>query len=135
MQIGAVSKKTGLSPDAIRFYEKRRLLERKVRTEGGFRLFQPEDVRRILFIRHAQQLGFSLSETRELLLLEHERIEACSHVRDLLRAKVRAVREKTEHLRRLEERLRLQLRKCERNLKSRQVCRKKQCPMLKDVEQ
>ncbi len=66
MQIGTVSKRTGLSADAIRFYERQRFLERPARTTGGFRLFQAEDVRRIIFIRRTQQLGFSLSETQEL---------------------------------------------------------------------
>src|SRR5690348_3678007 len=46
-QIGKVSEQTGLSIDAIRFYEKQRLLDRPPRTEGGFRLFSPEDIERI----------------------------------------------------------------------------------------
>ena len=70
MQIGRVSEQTGLSIDAIRFYEKQRLLERAPRTEGGFRQFSDEDIQRILFIRRAQQLGFSLHEIGELLLLQ-----------------------------------------------------------------
>ena len=94
IQIGRVSQQTGLSVDAIRFYEKQRLLEQPARTEGGFRLFHAEDVDRIQFIRRAQQLGLSLQEIRELLLLQGDDTETCSHVRDLLRAKVRTVREK-----------------------------------------
>jgi MerR family Zn(II)-responsive transcriptional regulator of zntA len=50
MQIRRVSKQTGLSVDAIRFYEKQRLLNRPIRTEGGFRLFGRDDVDRIQFI-------------------------------------------------------------------------------------
>lgn len=89
MRIGRASEQTGLSADAIRFYEKQRLLERPPRTEGGFRLFAPEHIQRIQLIRRAQQLGFSLSEIRELLVLQHGDGETCSHVRDLLRAKSR----------------------------------------------
>ena len=44
MQIGRVSQQTGLSGNAIRFYEKERLLERPPRTKGGFRLFNAEDI-------------------------------------------------------------------------------------------
>ena len=72
IQIGRVSEQTGLSVDAIRFYEKQRLLERRPRTDGGFRLFHTDDIQRILFIRRAQQLGISLPEIRELLVLQRD---------------------------------------------------------------
>ena len=57
IQIGKVSEQTGLSIDAIRFYEKQRLLDRPPRTEGGFRLFNAQDIERIQFIQRAQQLA------------------------------------------------------------------------------
>jgi DNA-binding transcriptional MerR regulator len=116
-QIGKVSEQTGLSIDAIRFYEKQRLLDRPPRTEGGFRLFSAQNIERIQFIQRAQQLGFSLPEIRELLILRLGEGEACSHVRDLLRAKVAAVRHKIGELGVLEEQLTKSLRKCERQLK------------------
>src|SRR5215467_651797 len=118
VQIGKVSEQTGLSIDAIRFYEKQRLLDRPPRTEGGFRLFGREDIERIRFIRSIQQLGFSLPEIRELLVLEREPNEACSHVRDLLWGKLNTVRGKVRELRTLERQLVKSLRKCEGNLKS-----------------
>jgi DNA-binding transcriptional MerR regulator len=133
VQIGRVAEETGLSVDAIRFYEKQRLLERPTRTEGGFRLFRAEDIQRIQFIRCAQQLGFSLQEIRELLVLQRDRGEACSHVRVLLRAKVSAVREKIRELGILEKQLTKSLRKCERNLKLAGNCNRNGCPVLQDV--
>ena len=60
VQIGRVAEQTGLSVDAIGFYEKQRLLDRPPRTEGGFRLFGREDIDRIRFIRSVQQLGFRI---------------------------------------------------------------------------
>ena len=133
MQIGKVSEQTGLSVDAIRFYEKQRLLERPPRTEGGFRLFQAGDIQRILFIRRAQQLGFSLPEIRELLVLQRDE-DSCSHVRDLLRAKLGLVRNKIQELGILERQLTKNLRKCERNLKPK-PCAKDQCPVLQEISQ
>ena len=133
IQIGRVSEQTGLSVDAIRFYEKQRLLERPARTEGGFRLFHAEDVERILFVRRAQQLGFSLPEIRELLVLQRDEGEACSHVRDQLRAKVRMVREKIRELGILEGQLTKSLRKCERNLKGSRNCNRDGCPVLREI--
>lgn len=133
LQIGRVSDQTGLSVDAIRFYEKQRLLDRPLRTEGGFRLFHREDIARIQFIRQAQQLGFSLGEIRELLILQRDEGEACSHVRDLLRLKVAAVRTKMKELGRLQAQLARSLRKCQRNLKARANCERKVCPVLRAI--
>ena len=131
MQIGKVSEQTGLSIDAIRFYEKQRLLERPPRTEGGFRLFQAGDIQRILFIRRAQQLGFSLPEIRELVVLQRDE-GGCSHVRDLLQAKLGLVRTKIQELGILERQLTKNLRKCERNLKPK-ACAKDHCPVLQEI--
>src|SRR5579884_2217193 len=81
IRIGKVSQATGLSIDTIRFYEKRGLLDRPLRSEGGFRLFDAEDIQRMQFIRRAQQLGFSLAEIRELRALEEqlaERLKQCN---------------------------------------------------------
>ena len=133
MRIGRLSEQTGLSVDAIRFYERQRLLERPLRTEGGFRLFHLEDIQRILFIRRAQQLGFSLPEIRELLVLQRDEGKTCCHVRDLLRAKVTTVREKIRELGILEEQLTKGLRKCERNLKAAGKCNGDVCPVLQEI--
>jgi DNA-binding transcriptional MerR regulator len=133
LQIGRVSEQTGVSVDAIRFYEKQRLLDRPHRTEGGFRLFHAGDVQRILFIRRAQKLGFSLPEVRQLLVLQRDESKACSHVRELLRDKVITVREKIRELGSLEEHLTKELRKCERNLKAAENCNRDGCPVLREI--
>jgi DNA-binding transcriptional MerR regulator len=129
MQIGRVSEKTGLSIDAIRFYEKQRLLNRPLRTEGGFRLFGRDDVERIQFIRRAQRLGFSLPEIRELLVLRGDHSKACIHVHELLQGKIGTVREKIRELRALDKQLGRSLKQCERNLTR---CPGGDCPVLKD---
>lgn len=134
IQIGQVSEQTGLSVDAIRFYEKQRLLEHPPRTEGGFRLFNMRDIRRIQFIRRAQRLGFSLPEIRELLVVQRDEDETCFHVRDLLQAKVAQIHSKVEELRILEEQLKKKLRKCERKLKASGDPHSGRCPVLDEVQ-
>ena len=57
MQIGGVAKKAGLTPDAIRFYERNALLPRAPRTPGGFRQYVDTDLEILGFIRQAQGLG------------------------------------------------------------------------------
>lgn len=133
IQIGKVSEQTGLSVDAIRFYEKQRLLEHPPRTEGGFRLFSTEDIERIQFIRRAQQLGFSLPEIRELVILQREDGAACSHVRDLLKAKIETIRNKIVELATLEKQLAKRLRKCERSLRAVADVHKGCCPVLEEI--
>ena len=134
IQIGQVSERTGLSVDAIRFYEKQRLLERAPRSEGGYRLFNTQDIQRIQFIRSAQRLGFSLPEIRELLVVQRDEDETCSQVRDLLRAKVVQIHSKAEELRLLEEQLKKKLRKCERKLKASGDSHSGRCPVLDEVQ-
>jgi len=101
-KIGQVAQQTGLSIDTIRFYEKQGLLRRSPRTEGGFRLFGSNDIETLKFVRKAQELGFSLNEIRELLILRAEHVPACSHVKDLLDQKLLAVKQKAAELQTLE---------------------------------
>ena len=133
MQIGKVSERTGLSIDGIRFYEKQHLLEHPARTEGGFRLFNMQDIQRIQFIRRAQRLGFSLPEIRELLILKRGEDETCSHVRDLLQAKLAQIHSKIEELRCLEKQLTKKLQNCERKLKQAGDSHKGRCPVIDEI--
>ncbi len=61
MQIGDLASATGLSRDALRFYEQRGLIA-STRTSAGYRLYAPETVQLVAYIRTAQRLGFSLAE-------------------------------------------------------------------------
>ena len=88
LQIGQVAQKTGLSVDAIRFYEKSGLLPRPARTQGGYRLYEEREVADLEFIQKAQQLGFSLNEIRELFSIQRHPHEVCVHVRDLIAQKL-----------------------------------------------
>ncbi len=69
LRIGEVSKRAGISVEAIRYYERLGLIRPAARTESGYRKFDPDVVRRLRFIQRAQALGFSLEEIRELLEL------------------------------------------------------------------
>lgn len=58
MQIGQISKKSRVSIDAIRFYERKKLLATPSRSEGGFRLYSSDHLSALQFIRSLQTLGF-----------------------------------------------------------------------------
>jgi DNA-binding transcriptional MerR regulator len=67
LRIGELAAECGVSIDTIRYYEKRRLLPHTGRSSGGFRLYSPEAVERLRFIKQAQETGFSLEEIGGLL--------------------------------------------------------------------
>ncbi len=133
LQIGDVAAETGLTVDAIRFYEREHLLRATARSDGGFRLFSPSDVDDLGFIRNAQKLGFSLQEVRELMALRSASHADCQQVEQLLEHKISAVRAKIAALRSLERELQRAKENCESNL-SRQVSEKiRNCPVLSEI--
>ena len=132
-RIGQVAQETGLSIDTIRFYEKEGLLKRSPRTEGGFRLFGGGDIEILKFVRKAQELGFSLNEIRELLILRSDHVPACSHVKELLEQKLTAVVQKITELQNLERTLRRALQKCKRELKTAATGHEECCPVIDEI--
>ena len=62
LQIGELARRTALSIDAIRFYERRKLLPPAFRTTGRFRLYTADDIDRLRFVQRMLRLGFSLEE-------------------------------------------------------------------------
>jgi DNA-binding transcriptional MerR regulator len=117
MHIGSVAKKIGLTPDAIRFYERNALLPRAPRTQGGFRQYSDSEVETLAFIRRVQGLGFKLIEIRSLLSLRGSHLQPCAPVRRRLQAKLVDVRRKLVDLQKLEHELRMALRSCDRELR------------------
>ncbi len=135
IQIGKVAEQTGLSIDTIRFYQKIGLVKQPARTDGGFRLFSEAEIRDLVFIQKAQELGFSLTEIKQLSVLNQQHDHACSQVRDLLASKVRDVREKVDQLLLLEGELKKALRKCSQDLRSNKEPQHEDCcPVLKALE-
>ena len=133
MQIGEVAKRTSLTADAIRFYERRKLLPKPLRSAGRFRLYGDGTVERLHFIQQMQGLGFSLREVSELIQLRERRVDACESVRELLKAKLTDVRAKLQDLRHLESELETDLRKCNRELNHRRRHAACPCPVLEEA--
>ncbi|TFC79480.1 MerR family transcriptional regulator [Cryobacterium sp. TMS1-20-1] len=67
MHIGELAEKTGLSLRTIRHYDEVGLLKASARTDGGFRLYSPDDFTRLMLIRRMKPLGFTLDEMMALL--------------------------------------------------------------------
>lgn len=67
MQIGELAEKSRMSLRTIRHYDEVGLLKPSGRSEGGFRLYTPDDLDRLLVIRQIKALGFSLEDMAEIL--------------------------------------------------------------------
>lgn len=115
LQIGEVAKRSGVSIDTLRYYEKVKLLPRPARSTGGFRLFSPEHVERVRFIKQAQELGFSLDEIKGLLATGGA--EECRKVRDLLRRKLIELDDRLKAMEGFRRALARHLAECESELK------------------
>lgn len=131
LQIGEVSACSGVSIDTVRFYERRGLIKRASRSGGGFRLFVPETVERILFIKQAQEFGFALDEIREILTDSNE-IAECHRMRDFLRNKLAEVDGRMKKMREFRRTLQQNLDACEREINERG--RKAHCPVVVTIE-
>jgi len=83
LTIGKVATLAETSTDSLRFYEREGLLSPDSKGKNGYRLYGNDVLRRIRFIKHAQQCGFSLSEIRELLNLQARESACCKDVREL----------------------------------------------------
>lgn len=116
VHIGKAAKLAGVSVDTIRFYQKLGLVSSASRSAGGYRLFDEEQIHDLTFVRHAQELGFSLNEVKDLLALG-QKPHACSEVQSMLNRKLADVREKIKGLVRLEDELGEALGNCNRELR------------------
>ncbi len=97
--IGRLAREAGVGVETVRFYERRGLIPQPPKPGGtGFRVYPEETVRRIRFIRQAQDIGFSLREIDELLSLRADPAADCADVRDQAAAKLAEVARKIARL-------------------------------------
>jgi MerR family mercuric resistance operon transcriptional regulator len=110
--IGGLSKHTGANIETIRYYERVGLLPAPTRSPGGYRLYGSDHLKRLIFIRRARTLGFSIGEVRTLLRLADERKRPCAEVRVVANAHLKDVRAKIADLRRMERVLKTTVARC-----------------------
>jgi MerR family mercuric resistance operon transcriptional regulator len=103
LTIGQLAKATQVGVETVRYYERRGLLPEPPRRESGYRQFPLEAIRRIRFIKRAQNLGFSLREISRLLSLSDGQEAGCEEVRQFALEKVREIEMKIDHFTRLKQ--------------------------------
>jgi MerR family mercuric resistance operon transcriptional regulator len=100
--IGALSERTGVNIETIRYYERIGLLPAPPRSSGRHRLYGESYHRRLTFIRRARELEFSLEDVRTLLGLGGAHNLTCREVSVLTQHHIEAIRTKIRDLRKLE---------------------------------
>lgn len=102
LPIGALSKQSGVNIETIRYYERIGIMPKPQRSAGGYRIYGPEHLKRLTFVRRGRELGFSLNELRALLRLVDGHAYTCIQVHDLAVEHLAEIRRKIADLRRLQ---------------------------------
>src|SRR6516162_877947 len=98
LTIGEVAKQAQVGIETLRYYERTGLVASPPRSESNYRLYPQETVRRVQFIKRAQELGFSLKEIMELLALRATPETPCADIQSLALEKISTIEEKIQTL-------------------------------------
>jgi MerR family transcriptional regulator, mercuric resistance operon regulatory protein len=110
LTIGTFAKAAEVNVETIRFYQRRGLLPEPPRPPGSIRRYGPHDVERVLFVKSAQRLGFSLDEIAQLLRLEDG--TNCDEAAEIAAKRLGDVRARLADLLRMEAALSALVREC-----------------------
>lgn len=130
--IGELGRRAGVNLQTIRYYERRKLLFPVDRKASGYRLYDEGALKRLVFIRHAKELGFTLEETRELLGLRvapASSTEACERMKSKTSTKIRSIENRILALESVKKVLKELLSSCEKRLPT------EECPILRAIEE
>jgi MerR family mercuric resistance operon transcriptional regulator len=105
MTIGQAARQAGVGVETVRFYERKGLIDEPPRPGSGYRQYSPDVVTRIQFIKRARQLGFSLKEIQELLLLRVAPETTRLDVKRRTEAKIAEIERKIEDLSKMKQAL------------------------------
>ena len=122
LMIGQVAKEAGVHKETIRYYQSLGLVSQPARQRGSVRRYGRDAVRRLRFIKRAQQLGFSLEEIGRLLLLEE--VPNCSETRAIAEEKLAIIKQRIGDLNRMRRLLETLVAEC---IKGR---RPRACPII-----
>ena len=101
MRIGEVATRAHVSVETLRYYERRGLLRDPARSGSGYRSYTPDVIRRVHFVRQAQELGFTLDEIAGLLRMWEDSATSCEQVADRASATLQRIDAKMAQLERM----------------------------------
>lgn len=121
-----IAKKANVNVETIRYYDKLKLIQPIKRLENGYKVYDEQTILKIKFIKHAQELGFTLKESKDLLSIGSNNM-CCEDVEDSAVNKIYEIDKKIKSLLNMKEALEQLIHKCELNpLKS-------SCPLIDEL--
>ncbi|WP_338355739.1 Cu(I)-responsive transcriptional regulator [uncultured Marinobacter sp.] len=127
MNIGKAAAASGVSAKMIRYYESNELIPSASRTEAGYRNYSENDVKTLCFIRRARDLGFSVTQMRELVALWQDQSRASADVKRLALEHVEALERKAQEIREMSRALRHLAENCQGDARP-------DCPIINGLE-
>jgi len=115
--IGQLSRHTGVNIETIRYYERIGIMPKPRRSDGGQRLYDENQFKRLHFVKRSRTIGFSLEEIRNLLALDDEETLSCNEVYSLTEDHLEKVRQKITELKSIESTLKKLANQCSRGNK------------------
>lgn len=128
LRTGEVAAQAGVNVQTLRYYERRGLLRQPERRASGYREYLPDAVQLVRFIKRAQELGFTLTEIEDLLLLRDNQKASCREVRAAAQAKIKDIDQKLQALRSMKRALRVLVNSCTSEASARY------CPILEALD-
>jgi MerR family transcriptional regulator, mercuric resistance operon regulatory protein len=122
LPIGALAEAADVNVETIRYYQRRGLVEEPNKPPGGHRRYSASAVKRVVFIKRAQQLGFTLEEVKALLRLEDG--QSCAETRTLAEHKLVMIEERLADLNRMRRLLKTLINECAKGKRPRS------CPII-----
>jgi len=105
LTIGKIAKGAEVKIDTVRYYERSGLIPIPGRSDSGYRLYGSDTVDRILFVKQAQELGFTLREIKELLSLKMDPACTCGSIKKRTVAKIEDIQGKIKVLNKMKKSL------------------------------
>lgn len=112
ISIGELSRRTGVKVPTIRYYESVALMAAPHRSEGKQRRYAEPEVPRLIFIRHARELGFEIEAIRTLLALQDNPNQPCTTADRIARARLAEVEQRIRSLTALKAELESMIKGC-----------------------
>jgi Cu(I)-responsive transcriptional regulator len=126
MNIGEASKRTGLPPKTIRYYEDIGLVT-PLRDTNGYRSFRGNDVHKLVFLSRSRALGFTIEDCRGLLALWDDQTRASSDVQAIAKQHLEHIESKIADLQAIRDTLTHLVHECAGNDRP-------DCPILESLE-
>ncbi|HHS99944.1 MAG TPA: MerR family transcriptional regulator [Thiomicrospira sp.] len=113
--IGQIANACQCKVQTLRYYEEVGLIPKPERNAGNQRIYNANQLKRVKFIRHSRQLGFSLEQIRQILALTDNPNQPCDKVNDIAKSHLDEVSHKIKCLQDLQSELQRMVSECSAN--------------------